>query len=61
MGCIQHPLDITDEDENKDIIKSFWSIFRGGAQIIIWVELLFLVQIVPGTDLSGTPTKYSVS
>lgn len=32
-----------------------------GAQNYLCVKLLFLVQFVPGTDLNGTPTKYSNS
>lgn len=42
-------------------IIAFQSISKG-VQNIVHVELLlFLAWILPGTDSSGTPTKYTVS
>lgn len=49
-------LDATDEckqEWNHDWFKA--------AQNIIRAELLFLARIVSGMDLSGAPTKYSMS
>lgn len=46
--------------ENESV--AFQRIFMGVLNIICeTMELLFLVQIVSGTDLSETPTKYSMS
>lgn len=50
-------------DKSKKIIiktEVFQSFFRG-TQKIVRVELLLFVWNVPGKDLSGAPTKYSMS
>lgn len=44
----------------KNKIKAFYNIFRG-AQNVTAVELMLFTHIVLGTDLSGTPTKYSLN
>lgn len=53
-----------DADPNQIIMESvtFQSIFMGVLNIVICatMELLFFVQIVTGTDLSETPTKYEL-